>query len=65
MLSELLAANLCTPFLLKMVEGESLRPTSLMIGFFTDSGQEKTSETEAAVGLWTGLQLTLSWVESC
>ncbi|WWC91764.1 uncharacterized protein L201_006711 [Kwoniella dendrophila CBS 6074] len=43
MLSELLSANLCTPFLLKMVEG-----------FFIASGKEKNSETEAAVGLWTG-----------
>ncbi|WWC94943.1 hypothetical protein V866_001795 [Kwoniella sp. B9012] len=43
MLSELLSANLCTPFLLKMVEG-----------FFILSGREKNSETEAAVGLWTG-----------
>ncbi|ORX39370.1 hypothetical protein BD324DRAFT_576791 [Kockovaella imperatae] len=43
MLSELLSANLCTPFLLKMVEG-----------FFLSSGREKNSETEAAVGLWTG-----------
>ncbi|RXK35648.1 hypothetical protein M231_07078 [Tremella mesenterica] len=43
MLSELLAANLCTPFLLKMVEG-----------FFLDAGKPKNSETEAAVGLWTG-----------
>ncbi|WWC72073.1 uncharacterized protein I206_106033 [Kwoniella pini CBS 10737] len=43
MLSELLSANLCTPFLLKMVEG-----------FFISSGREKNSETEAAVGLWTG-----------
>lgn len=43
MLSELLSANLCTPFLLKMVEG-----------FFLDSGRAKTTETEASVGLWTG-----------
>ena len=43
MLSELLSANLATPFLLKMVEG-----------FFLSSGKEKNSETEAAVGLWTG-----------
>ncbi|OWZ76556.1 hypothetical protein C366_04995 [Cryptococcus neoformans Tu401-1] len=43
MLSELLAANLCTPFILKQVEG-----------FFLNSGREKNSETEAAVGLWTG-----------
>lgn len=43
MLSELLSANLATPFLLKMVEG-----------FFLSSGHEKNSETEAAVGLWTG-----------
>ncbi|WVQ84654.1 hypothetical protein IAT38_006809 [Cryptococcus sp. DSM 104549] len=43
MLSELLAANLSTPFMLKMVEG-----------FFLSSGREKNSETEAAVGLWTG-----------
>ncbi|WRT70167.1 uncharacterized protein IL334_007161 [Kwoniella shivajii] len=43
MLSELLSANLCTPFLLKMVEG-----------FFIASGKEKNSETEASVGLWTG-----------
>ncbi|WVN86482.1 uncharacterized protein L203_101646 [Cryptococcus depauperatus CBS 7841] len=43
MLSELLAANLCTPFILKQVEG-----------FFLGAGREKNSETEAAVGLWTG-----------
>ncbi|KAK8853268.1 hypothetical protein IAR55_003970 [Kwoniella newhampshirensis] len=43
MTSELLAANLSTPFMLKMVEG-----------FFISSGREKNSETEAAVGLWTG-----------
>jgi MFS family permease len=55
MLSELLSANLCTPFLLKMVEGESLRGRlALMKGFFIQSGHEKNSETEAAVGLWTG-----------
>lgn len=55
MLSELLSANLCTPFLLKMVEGESShRVTGLTVGFFISSGREKNSETEAAVGLWTG-----------
>ena len=43
MLSELLAANLCTPFLLRMVER-----------FYHADGREKNSETEAAVGLWTG-----------
>jgi hypothetical protein len=43
MLSELLAANLCTPFILKMVEG-----------FYLADGYEKNSETEAEVGLWTG-----------
>jgi MFS family permease len=43
MLSELLSANLCTPFLLKMVEG-----------FFLDTGRTKDTETEASVGLWTG-----------
>ena len=54
MLSELLAANLCTPFLLKMVEGEFFVRTSLISGFFLSAGREKNSETEAAVGLWTG-----------
>ncbi|WWD19686.1 hypothetical protein CI109_104149 [Kwoniella shandongensis] len=43
MTSELLSANLSTPFMLKMVEG-----------FFIASGRPKNSETEAAVGLWTG-----------
>ncbi|ODN94720.1 hypothetical protein L198_04863 [Cryptococcus wingfieldii CBS 7118] len=43
MSSEMLAANLCTPFILKQVEG-----------FFYSAGHEKSSDTEAAVGLWTG-----------
>lgn len=63
MLSELLAANLCTPFILKQVEGGSasiympcnnLLTSSWEEGFFLSSGREKNSETEAAVGLWTG-----------
>lgn len=63
MLSELLAANLCTPFILRQVEGGStsnyvssndLLTRSPVEGFFLNSGREKNSETEAAVGLWTG-----------
>jgi hypothetical protein len=62
MLSELLSANLSTPFLLKMVEGELMAgitcvfmELTLRSGFFLSSGREKNSETEAAVGLWTGM----------
>ncbi|KAK4689589.1 hypothetical protein P7C73_g509, partial [Tremellales sp. Uapishka_1] len=51
MLSELLAANLCTPFLLKMVEG-----------FFLPGGKEKDSETEAQVGLWTGNLVSVFYI---
>jgi MFS family permease len=57
MVSELLAANLCTPFLLKMVEGKllpSCKSVAKPPGFFDAAGYEKNSETEAAVGLWTG-----------
>lgn len=62
MLSELLSANLCTPFLLPMVEGELhigtiLTPhtqTLTRSGFFANAGWEEGSEREATVGLWTG-----------
>ena len=65
MLSELLSANLCTPFLLPMVEGEcqykkaTLAPPKqsdidTRLGFFANAGWEEGSEREATVGLWTG-----------
>jgi MFS family permease len=54
MLSELLSANLCTPFLLQMVEGKNDHEVCADSGFFSAAGREKSSETEAAVGLWTG-----------
>lgn len=59
MLSELLSANLSTPFLLKMVEGGS-SPRAMfswllnISGFFLADGYEKNSETEAQVGQWAG-----------
>ncbi|KAL7424554.1 hypothetical protein Q5752_000238 [Cryptotrichosporon argae] len=51
MLSELLSANLSQPFLLKMVEG-----------FFLSAGRPKDSETEAAVGLWTGNLVSVFYI---
>jgi hypothetical protein len=57
MLSEFLSANVSTPFLLQMVEGVSFKDQVRQLtrpDFFEASGSPSNSETDAAVGLWTG-----------
>lgn len=50
-MSEFLSANVCTPFLLQMVEG-----------FYVPAGEQPTSEVEGKVGMYTGNLVSVFFV---
>lgn len=70
MMSEFVAANVSTPFLLQMVEGErqelcelATRPlTPRSLDFFRNGSDSPPSDMEAKVGLWTGNLVSVFFV---